>query len=364
METLAQLAPPAPCPSGRPRLGFLGVGWIGRNRMEALAGSGLVEVAAVADPSAEAVAAARETAPDAEAALGLDALLALAPGSGPGQALDGLVIATPSGAHAEQCVAALERGLAVFCQKPLARTAAEAQRVVDAARAADRPLGVDLSYRHVAGVPEIRDLVAGGALGTVYAVDLTFHNAWAPSAEWAYNLAESGGGCAIDLGVHLVDLGLWVLGYPDVETVESRLFAGGAPLPPGRVEDFAVAGLALAEGAASAPGAVRPPRVLVERAGRAGRPDRGRVLGDRGRRRPPQRRRLVLRLQSPSAATGPRARRLPRTGGPGAGAPPSPGPKTSPPAPGSTRGRAARHAPPHARPDLRTMTDQDVPSAS
>ena len=65
--------------------------------------------------------------------------------------LDGVVIATPSALHAEQSIAALESGLAVFCQKPLGRDAAEAAAVVAAARRADRLLGVDLSYRHLDG---------------------------------------------------------------------------------------------------------------------------------------------------------------------------------------------------------------------
>ena len=248
METIAT---PAPARTDRavPRLGFLGVGWIGRHRMEALAESGVVAVAAVCDPSEEAVAAALETAPAAESVPDLDALLALD--------LDGLVIATPSGMHAAQSVAALERGVAVFCQKPLARTGAAARRVVDAARAADLPLGVDLSYRHVAGVPQIRDLVRRGELGTVYAVDLTFHNAYGPDKGWFYDAERSGGGCVMDLGVHLVDLALWALGFPEVEAATSALYAEGERLgePVDRVEDYAVATLALAEGAASAAGA-------------------------------------------------------------------------------------------------------------
>ncbi len=249
METLTSPASPAVPPRDRPRLGFLGVGWIGRHRMEALHASGLARVAAVADPSAEAVAAALDAAPGAEAVPDLDALLALD--------LDGLVIATPSGMHAAQSVAALEAGVAVFCQKPLARTAAEARRVVEAARAADLPLGVDLSYRHVRGAGAIRDLVRSGDLGTVYAVDLTFHNAYGPDKEWFYDAERAGGGCVMDLGVHLVDLALWTLGYPDIEAVESALYASGErlALPPERVEDYAVATLGLAEGAASGAGA-------------------------------------------------------------------------------------------------------------
>jgi len=225
----------------RPRVGFLGVGWIGRHRMEAMLQADAIEAAAVADPSAEMSAAARALAPGAELAGGLDDLL--------GMDLDGLVIATPSALHAEQAVAALERGVAVFCQKPLGRSAAEARAVVEAARKADSLLSVDLSYRFTDGARRIRELVRGGELGHVFAADLVFHNAYGPDKPWFYDAALSGGGCVMDLGVHLVDLALWMLDFPEVERVESTLLATGAPLAPGAVEDYAVASLTLAGGA-------------------------------------------------------------------------------------------------------------------
>lgn len=235
-------APVAATTPARPRLGFVGVGWIGRNRMEAIAESGAAEVAAIADASPEVLAQAAACAPEAARASSLEELLE--------QPLDGIVIATPSALHADQAVAALERGMAVFCQKPLARTAAETKRVVDAARAADRLLGVDLSYRHTEGMRRVRDVVAGGEIGRVYAVDLTFHNAYGPDKGWFRDRRLSGGGCVIDLGIHLVDLALWTLGFPRVREVTSRLYAGGEPLTPPVevVEDYAIARIELEGG--------------------------------------------------------------------------------------------------------------------
>jgi predicted dehydrogenase len=91
-------------------------------------------------------------------------------------------------------------------------------------------------------------LVREGALGRVQAVDLTFHNAYGPDKTWFYDPAQSGGGCVMDLGVHLVDLALWTLGFPQVETVTSQLLSGGAPATPEQCEDYAVATLTLAGG--------------------------------------------------------------------------------------------------------------------
>ena len=217
----------------RPKVGFLGVGWIGRDRLRAMVETGAVDAVAVADPSPENAEAAVALAPAAVLADGLEGLL--------DQALDGMVIATPSALHAEQAIVALDRGVAVFCQKPLGRSADEARAVVDAARRADRLLGVDFSYRKAEAVVAVRDLVRSGELGDIQAVDLVFHNAYGPDKPWFYDRALSGGGCVMDLGVHLVDLALWVLGFPDLTGVGSRLLSGGAPLREDQVEDYAAA---------------------------------------------------------------------------------------------------------------------------
>jgi predicted dehydrogenase len=225
-----------------PRLGFLGLGWIGRHRMQSLLAAQACEVAAVADVSGEARASARELAPGATLAHSLDELLALA--------LDGAVIATPSALHENQARRLLDAGVAVFCQKPLARTAQETAGIVAAAREADRLLGCDFSYRHTAGMRRIRECARAGDLGRIYAADLVFHNAYGPDKAWFRDAALSGGGCVMDLGIHLVDLALWMLDFPAVERVTSRLYAQGRPLPANspEVEDHAVAQLELAGG--------------------------------------------------------------------------------------------------------------------
>ena len=221
------------------RLGFLGVGWIGRDRMKAVVASGLAEAALVADASPEA----------AEAAAAEVGAQVVSPEELLTAGLDGVVIATPSALHAEQSLTALGHGAAVFCQKPLGRDAVETAAVVQAARRADRLLGVDLSYRHLAATAALREQLP--TIGDVYAAELVFHNAYGPDKAWFRDPALSGGGCVIDLGTHLVDLALHLLGPVDVEDVSARLFAGGRPLDRRRsdvVEDFATATLELAGG--------------------------------------------------------------------------------------------------------------------
>ncbi len=211
--------------------------------MDAILQTGCAEVVAIAEPSAEMAEQARLLAPGAALVADLDGLI--------DAGVDGVVIATPSALHAAQSIHALQRGVAVFCQKPLGRTRIEVEAAVEAARAADRLLGIDLSYRYTEGMQRIRDILRSGALGGIYSVDLTFHNAYGPDKPWFYDPALSGGGCVMDLGVHLVDLALWALDFPAVTEVASQLFALGRPLPrnPPEVEDYASATMRLSTGA-------------------------------------------------------------------------------------------------------------------
>ena len=227
--------------SRKPRLGFVGLGWIGLNRMECVVKKGVAHVSGVQDVSHAAAREAWKLAPDAVLFSSFEELLQ--------QDLDGLVIATPNRFHAEQAIAALQRGLAVFCQKPLGRNACETRQVVEAARNAGSLLGVDLSYRSIPAMQTISSLVQSGALGKVFAVDARFHNAYGPDKPWFYDFSLSGGGCLLDLGVHLIDLALGPLGFPAVTRVEGTTFSGGRALPKasGQVEDYGVATIQTAD---------------------------------------------------------------------------------------------------------------------
>ena len=162
--------------------------------------------------------------------------------------LDGVVIATPSALHAEQSIPALEAGVAVFCQKPLGRNAGEARAVVDGGargRPAARRSTSPIASPRACGAS--RELVRGGrARAACFAADLVFHNAYGPDKPWFYDRALSGGGCVIDLGVHLVDLALWALGLPGGGGASAPLLArrrSRCHATARQVEDYAVATL-------------------------------------------------------------------------------------------------------------------------
>ncbi len=190
--------------------------------MTALVRSGLAVAVAVADADPAARAAAAADVPGIETMADLGQLLAAG--------LDGIVIATPSALHAVQAVTALENGVAVFCQKPLARDAAEAERVVETARHHDLLLGVDLSYRHLRATAAAKELIVAGRLGDIHTAELVFHNAYGPDKPWFRSRRLAGGGCLIDLGTHLIDLALWLTGGQQVRVQASRMLGGGRTL--------------------------------------------------------------------------------------------------------------------------------------
>jgi predicted dehydrogenase len=216
----------------KPKLAFAGVGWIGRNRLQAAAQSGLSDIVLISDPSPDCISEAakivgcktnssfEETISDPE--------------------VEAVVIATPSALHMQQSVAAFEMGKAVFCQKPLGRNAAEVQTVIDAAQKANKLLGADFSYRYTTAFQKIKAVIQSGELGKIFAVDLKFHNAYGPDKPWFYDVKLSGGGCVLDLGIHLIDLMLFALDFPEVEKIKSSLYAKGASVK-GKdvVEDYA-----------------------------------------------------------------------------------------------------------------------------
>ena len=208
--------------------------------MEVIARHNAGEVAYISDTAAPNAEEAMKSAPEAKQVNSLEAIISE-------EEVDGVVIATPSAFHAEQSKLALEAGKAVFCQKPLGRNMEETKRVVEAARKHNKLLGVDLSYRYTEAMQQVYKVVQSGELGHIYAIELVFHNAYGPDKAWFYEQKLSGGGCVIDLGVHLVDLALWSMNFPKVKEVNSRLFAKGKPISmaEGKVEDYASAGIEL-----------------------------------------------------------------------------------------------------------------------
>lgn len=121
--------------------------------------------------------------------------------------VEAVVICTPNALHVPQAQAALRAGKHVLVQKPLALSASDAAATVALAGQTDRLLFVDYTYRFLDTVRLLR--TASG----VRAARAVFHNIYGPGPEkrWFLDPHLSGGGALVDLGVHLLDLALWLL---------------------------------------------------------------------------------------------------------------------------------------------------------
>ena len=132
---------------------------------------------------------------------------------------DAVGIFTPNNLHCEFTVKALNSGAHVLVEKPMAPTAAEARKMVDAAAKANRVLMVAMQRRFGVIERAIKDALASGAIGKPHFVRARLSHGgpqlWAPGQKWFTTASEAGGGAMLDLGVHVADLAIWFMGEID-----------------------------------------------------------------------------------------------------------------------------------------------------
>jgi predicted dehydrogenase len=202
------------------RAGIVGAGLIAGEHLAAYAATPGVRVVAVADPVADKAArlAARAGADDVA---GLDELLVLG--------LDVVSICTPPASHADLTVRALEAGLSVLCEKPMARSLADAQRMVAAARTATGLLMIGQVSRFEPDHVQAKNLIESGALGQVQMMShsmTTSMPGWSEGG-WLTDPTLSGGPL-VDLAVHSFDFLAWA-----AESNAVRVQAVGRDTPAG-----------------------------------------------------------------------------------------------------------------------------------
>ena len=185
------------------RVGVVGLGRAGRVHLDAWRAVPGVHVAAVCDPSPDAVAVAR--AEGLHAVSDPSELFAKIP-------LDAVSIATPPAQHAPLAIAALEEGLHVLCEKPLAIQGPSAMRMMQAAARTGRQLLLATKFRHVPDLIVARGLVAGGAIGEPLAFEIDFSSRVNMAGRWNARRSIAGGGVIIDNGCHAFDIVAFLFG--------------------------------------------------------------------------------------------------------------------------------------------------------
>ncbi|MDA0139361.1 Gfo/Idh/MocA family protein [Solirubrobacter deserti] len=236
---------------------MVGVGWAGEQHADAYAKLPGVELAGIAGLEEPVRTELAER-------LGVERHVATWEELLEDESLDVVSVAVPTFLHTPIAIAALERGLHVLCEKPIARTPEEAAAMVAAAEKAGRILDVAFNRRQRNDIQALRRLIEAGRLGKPY-----YTKAWwlrrsgIPTlGSWFTSRETAGGGPLVDLGVHLLDYALFLIGQPKVTTVSASTYDllgsagfGGASIP-GKtggsgefdVEDLASAFLRLDDG--------------------------------------------------------------------------------------------------------------------
>jgi len=145
--------------------------------------------------------------------------------------IDAVVVATPHSLHCEQVIAIASAGKAVFCEKPLTLTKADAARAIDACHKAGVVLGIGTDKRFFPSVHELLRLVKDGELGKILHLEAHFSNQVAGTfSEWRYSLDESPAGGMTGTGIHMLDA-LVALAGP-VRRVQALLLSHKPPPDP------------------------------------------------------------------------------------------------------------------------------------
>lgn len=191
----------------RPRIALAGYAFAGRLIHAPLIPAAGLDLAVVTTRDPERARQARADLPGVQVLPDLDAALAL-------DDIDAVVLATPTGAHAEQALAAIARGIPVVVDKPLATDAAKAAGVVRTAQRAGVLLTVFQNRRFDPVQATLTDLIHRGGLGEVYRAEFRWER-WrpVPKNRWRENASPAdGGGILLDLGSHLIDQAITCFG--------------------------------------------------------------------------------------------------------------------------------------------------------
>ena len=132
------------------------------------------------------------------------------------EGLDVVSVCTPNKYHAECTVAALKAGCHVLCEKPIAASLQEADRMIAAAKQARKKLMIGFSHRLYRGPIRCRELLQKKAIGKPFMIRVRFahggpYPGWAKD-KWFYEPELAAGGALLDMGIHAIDLCLWLFG--------------------------------------------------------------------------------------------------------------------------------------------------------
>ncbi|MGE5315262.1 MAG: Gfo/Idh/MocA family protein [Acidobacteriota bacterium] len=221
------------------RIGLVGLGWIAQvYHLPILSSMGDVEIAAVCDTGKGHAKAIAEKYGVKRHYTDYQKMLREG-------GFDAVDICTPTDSHKELSIAALEAGYDVFVEKPITRIYNEAIVVAEAVKRTKRKLMVGMNNRFRPDAMLLRSFIENSELGKVFYVKAGWLKKPLPEHAWLRTKSISGGGVFIDLGIVMLDLALWMTGYPDV----SRVSAVNYSLKHSDIEDSSAVFLTMKNGA-------------------------------------------------------------------------------------------------------------------
>jgi predicted dehydrogenase len=140
------------------------------------------------------------------------------------QDLDGIDICTPTAMHKEIAIAALEDKNNILIEKPLARTASEAEEINAASKKYHQTLMVGMNNRFRPDAMILKSFIEDKALGKLFYVKAGWFKKLNTESVWLTKKTQSGGGVVLDLGIVMLDLAFWMMGYPEVKEVTATNF--------------------------------------------------------------------------------------------------------------------------------------------
>ncbi len=205
------------------KVGLIGLGGICRGpHMTGYETMENVEIVAICDIVPEKIDTFKEkfAMPDVAAFTDYKELLKV-------EGLDFIDICTPNYLHSIIAVEALESGINVFCEKPDAVSSAEAQRMMDAAEKSGKKLMVMRNNRYRKTAKYLKKFIEDGKMGEIYCGRCGWQRRRGIPGKggWFTTKEQSGGGPLIDLGVHMIDLSIWLMGNPTPVAVSGCTYA-------------------------------------------------------------------------------------------------------------------------------------------
>jgi predicted dehydrogenase len=212
------------------RLGFIGAGGIAATQMRTLAARQDVELVAIADIDATTLEKRGTT-------FGIKARYTDYRKMLQREKLDAVSICTPNRSHADNAMAALQAGLDVLCEKPMAHSATAARRMVSTAHQAGRKLVVGFQYRFNPRTQFLRRAVDNGELGRVrFGRVQALRRRGIPNWGVFGQKERQGGGPLIDIGVHVLEMTHYTMGSPRPVSASADLFTYIGNRPSDQVE--------------------------------------------------------------------------------------------------------------------------------